>query len=303
MPGEQTMKPWEQRVTGWGALTVALISLWILWQLEKDRFQNPLAASVGVEWEKERVAGGVNTVPIQYQDVLTLTNKSGSALENIELAVSNWANSTEVKTTIGKLAVGERRRISLLSGLEGFPLGYEIGPRDVLIVRVSGYAEKRIPVMELGKNKSLQDIAKEEDKENNADKDFWTKLRRWESDLKKQGIEPTEDMFKAWLKEKEEARRKAALSEKTYRWTDVRRRDFVTEAKDPRIPVRCGGQGGEHEFPRPKFLSRPALRHAFWVTPSQRGFEGGGPLLRHHQTGGQRRKVGAQPNLPRLPGS
>jgi hypothetical protein len=213
--GEKAMKPWEQRLTGWGALAIALvsvaaalISLWILWHLEKDHFQNPLAAPVGITWDKERALGGTDTVPVEYSDILTLTNTTGNTLENVELAVSNWANSTEVKTSIGRLDAEEKRRLDLLDKRLGFPARYEISPRDVLIVRVSGYAEKRIPVKELGKDKTLLEIANDEDKENNADKEFFPKLWKWQDDLRKKGIQPTEDMYKAWLKEKEEARRK-----------------------------------------------------------------------------------------------
>jgi hypothetical protein len=209
MPGEQTMKPWEQRVTGWGALFVAVISLWLVCILAIDSFHNPFAPEIGVAWEKQRVVGGVNTAPVQYEDVLTLTNTTDSPLKNVELAVSNWASGINVQTKIGTLGAHEKRQLNLLDGRLGFPPGYEINPRDVVIVRATGYAaEKHIPVKELGKDKSLEEIAKDEDKENNADKNFWPKFWKWQDGLKKMGIEPTEDMFKRWLKEKEDARRK-----------------------------------------------------------------------------------------------
>lgn len=202
------MKPWEQRVTNWGAVLLGIASVLLLLRLERDRFQNPFAAPIGVKWEKARVIGGVNTVPVQYTDAITLTNLTDGELENVEIVVENWNSGTEVVSKVGKLAPKKERKIELIDVTNGFPVyPYEIDPRDVLVVRCPGYANKRIPVKELGKDKSLRDSEKEENKENNADKDFWKKFWKWERDLRKQGIEPTEEMFDKWLEERERERK------------------------------------------------------------------------------------------------
>lgn len=205
------MKGWEQRLTGWGAFILTGLTLVAFLHLERDRFQHPLAAPVGVAWTKQHVSGGVNTVPVQYSDLITLTNASGTDLENVEVVLANWATSTEVRCRVGRLAAGQGRQISLIDLRNGFPVGYEIGPRDVLIVHCPGYADKRIPVKELGKDRLLREMEKEEDKESNADPEFWVRFWEWQDGLRKRGIEPTEEMFKQWLRDKEAHRRKGEV--------------------------------------------------------------------------------------------
>jgi len=203
------MQIWEQRLTAWGAFISALIGLVLLLILEKDRFQNPWAAPVGIEWGKERLVGGKNTVPVQYRDVLTLTNTGSAELTNVILTVTNWANGTSHKVVIGMLPVRTQVRIDTVNLAYGFPpYPYEISIRDTLVVECDGYAPKRVTMKDVGKDKLLRDIEKEEDKEANADPDFWKKLWRWQDELHAKGAEPTQAMFQEWLSSKEAERAK-----------------------------------------------------------------------------------------------
>jgi len=201
------MKPWEQRITGWANLAAALLALGVLMQLERDRLQKPFAAPVGVSLEKAKVLGGKNTIPVQYTDALVLSNPTDQEFGNVEIIVTNWSKATEIKTLVGKMPPRSERRIEVI-GVVDFPRHpYEINPRDVLIVRCNRYAEKRIPVKELGKDKLLRDTEKEENKAQNADPRYWGKFWTWFDGLKKQGIEPTEEMYRQWLEDKERARK------------------------------------------------------------------------------------------------
>jgi hypothetical protein len=201
------MKPWEQRLTGWGSLATVVVSLLVLLHLERDRLQNPLAAPVGVSWEKAKVRGGADTIPVQYTDAVILSNSTDQDFENVEIVVTNWSKATEIKTVVDNVPTKHKRRIELIDRLDFPRHPYEIDPRDVLIIRCRGYADKRIPVKELGKDKLLRDTEKQEDKDHNADPQFWSKFWKWLDDLRKQGIEPTEDLYQQWLKDKERARK------------------------------------------------------------------------------------------------
>lgn len=204
---ESTNAPgkWEQRVCLWGGLLLTGITLAMVFRLERDRFQNPLAAPLGVTWDKLKF-GGANTAPVDYIDVLTLTNPTESSVENVEVVLANWVRGTEYKILIGTLAPGKTHRINFLS-LQDIGCPREIDPKDVVVVRCTGFMDKRIPVKELGKDHSLREDEAQENKENDADPEYWSKLWRWEKEMNRQGIKVTEAEYNKWLKEKERERK------------------------------------------------------------------------------------------------
>lgn len=68
-----------------------------------------------------------------------------------------------------------KKTLTLL-GPYGFPPHpWGTNRRDVLIVRCDGFMDKRIPMKNLGMERPLREIEKEEDKAFGADPHFWPK--------------------------------------------------------------------------------------------------------------------------------
>jgi hypothetical protein len=153
----------EQRFATWGAFLCAAATLLYGCHLERDRFQSPFAPSLGLTWEQQRLtAPGDRAV---YCDKFTVTNEEKVALKNIGVKIENYVTCHVREYTIGDLGPGESKPLRIgVADPSALCSPDEVGLNDVDVLIVPLHAHKRVPVKDVGKQKLLRDVEREENR-------------------------------------------------------------------------------------------------------------------------------------------